>query len=287
VKAFFTLSILSVVSIFVGAFFVGKADFDGKLKEKFGDSDSYNFSWTNSSEKERQTEEGKMPIDGLKHLVLDLDSGEVKISPQSSDEKELAYKIKYMGEESPLNFSREGDLLKMSFKTKGFKNSFKKGVEVELLIPQQEIPLNFTAEVNFGSLELSPGLYFDDFNVDMSAGEMETEALSFTKGDIELSAGELKMESTDLKEASVSVSGGSVHLEVINPSPIVKADVNAGELEFGTVEGIEKNFTLEAEVSLGDINVVDGYTRSGDKYVYGEGKGRVELEVDLGEVEVF
>ena len=273
-KTFLLLSALSILSLTLGAFFITRAGFEEKFRKHF--SENYNFSWTENKE------EGEVKAKGIRYIVLDVGMGEVKINPQKNEKKTISYIVKFSGEESPLDFKREGDVFKMTLKNKKINKN-----AVELFIPQTEKPLNFRAGVDFGSLKLEPGLYFDDFTVEMSAGEMKTEALSFSKGDIELSAGEIRMEATDLKEVEVSVSGGSVHLEVINPAPSIDADVNAGELKFGMAEGVEKNFSLKAEVSLGDIDLVEGYTKSGDSYVYGEGKGKVNLEVDLGQVEVF
>lgn len=287
-KIFLALSGFSFLSVVLGTFFVSQADFKDKLGGFFGEKGRYNFSWVSNDEKLVQNEEeGKIEVEGLKSLILDVTMGEIKIAPQVEEKDYITYKVQFSGEESPLDFVREGDLFRMSFKKGKNKNSFNHGVEVELLLPKREVPLNFNADIEFGSMELQAGLYFNDFNVDMSAGEMETEALSFVKGSIDLSAGELDMESTDLKEAEVSVSGGSVFLEVVNPAPVVKADVKAGELEFGTADGVEKNFSLQVDVSLGEVDVVDGYTKSGDNYVFGKGEGKVNLEVDLGQVEVF
>ena len=288
-KAFLALTLLSFCSFFIGGVFLTQADFGGKFKEAFGGTGkrNYNFNWTKSRDELDKEEEGQILVKDLTDLVLDVDMGEVKISPQTKKVQALTYKIKFKGEESPLNFKREGDFLEMSLKYKDKKKFFDNEVEVEIFLPPSSKPLNFTANIKVGSLKLEPGLYFNNFNVDMSAGEMKTEALSFVKGDISLSAGELRMKSTDLKEVELDVAGGSLYLEVINSDPIISADVNAGKLEFGTADGVEKNFTLSAEVSIGELDLVDGYTKTDDDYIYGDGKGRVELEVDLGEVEVF
>jgi hypothetical protein len=286
-KVFLTLLLLSVCSFTLGGVFISQADFGSQLEKFFGKKGHYSFVWTDGETGLEQNEDGVIQVDGISKLKLDVDMGQVTISPQLEDKKTLEYKVKFKGEESPLNFKREDDLLEISLEYKSKKKINDNTVEVEIFLPRFERPIDFVADIKIGSLKLMPGLYFDDFNVDMSAGEMKAEALSFSRGEIELSAGELNLKSTDLKMAELSVSGGSLSLEVINPSPDIKAEVKAGQLRFGTAEGVEKNFRLEAEVSIGEVDLVEGYEKSGDDYVYGEGKGKVELEVDLGEVEVF
>ena len=286
-KAFLILSIFSITAFFLGGIFLSQSNFIGKFEDKFGGTSNYSFAWTHSEKSKEKEEDGEIQVANLTHLVLNVDMGKVKITPNPDETKKLIYRVKYFGEESPLNFKREGEQLELTLKYKNNKKIFDNEVEVEVLLPRFEAPISLDADIKIGSLRLAPGLYFSDFNVDMSAGEMRAEALSFSKGDIDLSAGELRLKSTDLKEADLSVSGGSMYLETINSEPKVNAEVNAGKLKFGTAEGVDKNFTVEAEVSIGEVDLVEGYTKSGDKYVYGNGKGKVELEVDLGEVEVF
>ncbi len=287
-KKTFIVFLVSLLSLVLGFTLLSKSKFKPALAgAKDVSSFGLNVYKVFNNEKENK-ESQTISVKGVKEYVLEFSAAEVVLHYQKDGVTDVSYDISYTGDKMPLEISKNKNTLFMNLTQKKGSLSFVQTVKLDLYLPKIKKPYpDVKINLQAGSLTLKPELSFNTFVLDVSAGSFKSESLSFKKGEVNLSAGEAEFLSVAAPEVRMEVSGGSAHFNSAVQSTNFEAHVQAGALRYGSIEGLEKNFTLYSNVTVGELDVVEGYKKSGDEYIFGDGSGRVYIEVDMGSVEVY
>ena len=282
--------VLSFLSLVLGFTLAAKSKFKPALT---GVKDVSSFSaslYKTFNNAKVNKESHTLPSKGVKEYVLEVSSAEVVVHTQKYGVLDASYNISYNGDANPFNFSKVKDSLFLNLDQKTVNALALPSVRLDLYLPPAKTT-NFGSDLKIklqaGSVTVKRDLFFDNFALDVSAGSFKSKFLNFNKGEIKLMAGEVEFLDTAATEVRMEISGGAAHFNSRVNSKNFEAHVRADALRYGLSEGLKKNFTLTSNVTLGDLSVVDGYKKSGNEYIFGDGSDRVYIEVDMGSAEVY
>lgn len=294
---FFTLTLaLSFVSFAVSAVLFSQTDFS-EIREK---AKSTNYTFRFGSEEELVVSHQAFNPEGIEKILIKSSFSKIEIESGNQEKIFLDMKV-------PKSFSKKNEYeiadktLLLDFED----SSSSKEAELRLNVPQKLLAA-LEVQIDMGSLSIKDfkGL---DLGVEMAAGKLDMESVEFKRVDIKASAGDisvkgLKIISGDIDAAAgsielekvqsteelfISAAAGDIEVEMDQEEPRLKINAVAGDIAFSLSQGLQKNFTFKNSTSVGDLDLAEGYSKQGDNaYIYGEGKGKVEVNTSFGSVTI-
>lgn len=291
-KKFLVLSSLSLFSFFLCGLFFYNSDFSSKLKSSEFLKNTKNFSFSRTftfsdDDVVGKTEEKVFDLKDISGIKIDATTATISIRSRKNLTDQVVFKVKTYSDKSVSKFEALDNHISLSLREKGKNITVGKTAKINMYLPRDSKKLDLTIDLSFGETKLK-NINFNNLVVDIAAGSFEGKRIKMSDAAIKVSAGEVELEDTYFETLNSTVDGGSAEIEVLNPSPVASISTSAGQIEFKVGKKLKKNFTLKAKTSFGKTNLVEGYEEKSDgTYVYGEGKGKVVLKADLGEINVF
>lgn len=154
---------------------------------------------------------------------------------------------------------------------------------LKILLPPNAFNLNLAlgaGDIMIKNVQLAKA------DITVGVGNIEVKNLKTDNSIFKSGTGDVEIKGLDsTNNFTQIISGiGNVEVEVINPAPKLVIESGTGNIELKSPE--EKNFTLEIQMGIGSKDLISGYTKSKDQYVYGKGQGNVLIKSGVGNIEI-
>lgn len=283
-------TVLCVVSFTLSGVFYGYSDFTG-LEKKIEGKYKFNYS---SSDSDKDFGERVETFKASEINKIDLKSSISEVTVKSDDVDKIKLKVQFLNEnvEETYKTSLVDGVLKIDTGEDSENQSFssffgnkKNGCKISLVIPDNLV-LDYDFKLALGSLDMKD-LKVGDFKAKLAAGNIEVEDVEFGSAYIKAAAGNIELENIKIsKEMEINAAAGNVEIELAQASPNLKIKSAAGNIEIAFARGVEPDLTFESLSTVGELSVRRGFkSQEGSTYVYGEGKGRLEVKSTFGNVD--
>ncbi len=220
----------------------------------------------------------------IRKIIVDLDFADLRIERSEAEEDAGKVKVEYDGNSRyrPEVTSSEGKL-QIRERGKGFR-WFSFDIGWFTRSRERKAGVIVTLPPNMDQKEY-------DIQIDTDMGNVTCSGIQVSNLSIDLDAGNALLEECNVSgEAAVEVDAGNVE---VSHSAIgfMKGDVDAGSVTYTLTGAPIDSYTMDLDVDLGDIQINGerkggSYSQSPRQQTDGTRSDRIQLEVDLGDIDI-
>jgi len=287
-------TVICIVSFTLSGVFYGYANFSGLSK----DFKSGKYNWTYSSGNSIDGEEVNFgerlevyKAEEVKRIEIESSFSEVSVESENTDKIEVRVEFLNEGVEETYNAVLNDGVLKIDTgedsenkSLSSFFGNSKYGCKIEIAIPKG-LELDYDFKLALGALDLE-NLKIGDFKAKLAAGNIKAEDVDFQSAIIKAAAGNIKMENIKVsKQMDINAAAGNVKIELAQADPVLDIKSAAGNIKLTFVSGVEPNLTFKSLSTVGELSIRKDFESMSDStYVFGEGKGRINVKSTFGNV---
>jgi|GEM_PF-3566502 len=288
-------TVVCVVSFTLCGVFFGYSDFSG-IEDKI-ESGNYKFAFNSKTDSKDEYGERTETYSASEVKKIEVKSSISEVVVHSENVEKVKMNVKFLNEDVEKTYTSilEDGVLKISTGeesgNQGFSSFFgntKNGCKIDITIPKG-LELDYGLKMALGSLEMED-LRTGAFEAKLAAGNIEVEDVTFKSAQIKAAAGNIDLDTVKVEEEmNIKAAAGNVRIKLAQSAPNLNIKAAAGNVKISLVSGFEPNLTFKSLSTVGELRMRKGHkgADSGKRstYVYGDGKGSVEVKSTFGNVE--
>jgi len=283
-------TVVCFVSFTLSGIFYGYADFTG-LTQDF-QSEKYNFQYS-SDRSNKEYGEKIESFDANQIEKIKVNSSISEVTLRSGNIKKIRIKVKFLNEDVEKTYKSEliNGVLKIETGVDAENQSFstffgnnKNGCKIQVTVPM-DLVLDYDFKLALGALDIEE-LKIGNFRAKLAAGNIEVEDVDFKSVVIKAAAGNIELESVRVAETmEINAAAGNVEVKLSQAAPHLEINAAAGNVEISFTSGVKPDLVLNSLSTVGELLVRKDFKKQeGDTYIFGEGKGKVEIKSTFGSV---
>lgn len=216
----------------------------------------------------------------ISSVEIDWVSSDIKVVQKDAGTLNVSETDRGLKQKQRLHWYKDGSKLIIRFCRSGYRGRIPAGTKALTV----EVPegIDLTINTVSGNVNLTGDQTYDKVSINSVSGNVACDTLCADKADIKTVSGECGLDSCSLDKIDVETVSGNVTAGL----------AECGKAQIKTVSG-EVTFTklpdggaeIDYDHASGSLNA-QGYSKDGDKYIFGQGKCKIEVETMSGDLAV-